>query len=281
MEMTKSSESGTKILKNIVFTAKRNIWLILAVIILVTGLGGVYSYFAKPVYTATQKLVYVGTSSANNVITDYNAMNIFVGTIVDFCDEEVVLDRACFYYHGYLNKKMEEGEDYTVRDYWEGHIVLNNIQYSYDQIPETKLIYKKNISIVSEIKKGETPKFIFTLKYRDGDPVAAKEKVYFIVKAINEESNAKVTIDNGVVQTTVNKYFYGLKTQVTDLGTENVTSNMSTVRTLIIAVLLGVIIATLVVYLKTIMNNAVKSKDDLEEITGVPVFAFIDNKGGK
>lgn len=281
MEVTKSGESGMKMLKNIVFTAKRNIWLILAVLILAMGLGGIYSYFAKPVYTATQKLVYVGTSSADNVVSDYNAMNIFVGTVVDFCDEEVVLDRASFYYHKYLNEKINEGEDYTVKQFWEIHRVLNNIQYSYDKIPETKLIHKKNISIVSEIKKGETPKFIFTLKYRDADPQAAKDKVFFIVKSINEECDVKVTVETGSGQIMVNKYFYGLKTQVTDLGTENVTSSISKGRILIISALVGCIIAALLVYLKTIMDNAVRSKEDLEEMTGVPVFSFLDNKGGK
>lgn len=267
-------------MRNILHTAKKNLFLILAVVLLVTALGGVYSYLVKPVYTATQKLVYVGENdNSDSVVNDYNTMNIFVGTIIDFCDEEVVIDRANAYYINYENEKAKPGnENYSVEDFID-QLKAEAIDPDLSIEREDKEIVKRNISVVSEIEDKENLKYIFTIKYSDPNKQAAQDKVKILVYAINKESNDTEKITIGNVTYTQNKYFEGLTSHITDLGTEGVTSSVSKPRIIIVSFVLGVMLAALVVYVKYMLDNGIKTKEDLEKITGAPVFAYIDNKG--
>jgi len=43
---------------------------------------------------------------------------------------------------------------------------------------------------------------------------------------------------------------------------------------------IGAAVAVVIVYIKLLLDNTFKNKDELEEITGTPVFANIDFVGG-
>ena len=56
-----------------------------------------------------------------------------------------------------------------------------------------------------------------------------------------------------------------------------VSSDMSSRKILIIAALIGFVVACIVVYIKYISDNTVKSKEQLEKMVGANVIAFIDD----
>lgn len=282
------SGNGESMLRSILHTAKKNVFLIVAIVIIALGLGGVCSVLIKPVYTATQKIIYVGSSQVDSSITnDYNAMKLFVGTIVDFCDEEVVVDRANFYYISYVNKRTESLPNDPSYNLDKFLAYYTNGEEAYDpewqigQQDDQKEILKKNISVIAELKTGGVPKYIFSIRYSDLNRQAAIDKVNLLAYAIDAEINLKKEVQVGESTIWQNIYFEGLDSEITNLGTEEVTSSISVARILIISLLVGIIIASLVVYLKTAFDNAVKTKEELETITGASVFAFISNIGGK
>ncbi len=283
IEENKSS-SGEKTFRNILHTAKKNLLLIIAIVIFATGIGGVLSVIIKPVYTATQKLIFVGSSQvSSSVANDYNAMNLFIGTIVDFCDEEVVVDRANFYYINYLNKRTENlpiDPNYNLNKFL-AYYTNGEEAYNPEWEVTQKEILKNNISVIAEMESAEKTKYIFSIQYSDSDRQAAVDKVNLLAFAIDAESNLKKEVQVGESTYLQNIYFEGLNSDITNLGTEKITSSVSVSRILTISIVFGLILAALIVYLKTAFDNAVKTKEELEAITGADVFAFISNKGGK
>ena len=57
----------------------------------------------------------------------------------------------------------------------------------------------------------------------------------------------------------------------------SVSSDMSTMKIVIIAAVLGVVLALMTVYILRISDNTVKSKEQLEELSGANVIAYIEN----
>ena len=106
MEEKMMTEETTFSLAELYSAIRRYLVLIIAIVVASVAIGFVYVKTAKPDYTATEKVAYkaqneLQSTTQNNI----NAMNAFIGTVVDFCDEEVVVDRANFYYSRYLNLK--------------------------------------------------------------------------------------------------------------------------------------------------------------------------------
>jgi uncharacterized protein involved in exopolysaccharide biosynthesis len=114
-EKNKTTEETTFSLVEFYRATKRYIVLMLAIVVAALAVGFIYANTVKPDYTATEKVAYkaqneLQSTTQNNI----NAMNAFIGTIVDFCDEGVVVDRANYYYSRYLNAKLDFGSGYPV-----------------------------------------------------------------------------------------------------------------------------------------------------------------------
>ena len=118
--MEKKTGEGENLILEVWFALKRSIVLVLAIVIVATFVGLMYGLTKKPNYTATQEIVFTAIDEqSDDIVTNYRVMEALRGTIVDFCDEGVVVDRADFYYVTYIQKlqDMKGGEQYTIDDY--------------------------------------------------------------------------------------------------------------------------------------------------------------------
>ena len=178
----------------ILYAVKRNIWLMILVVVLSIGVGFGYIFTVEPNYTSTLKVAYKAENDLDsNTQNNINAMNAFIGTIVDFCDEGVVVDRANFYYNGYLNEKRHEGDDYTVQDY----VDAIRIKDTYDQtVPKLQAIVAKNISTSYEVDEEDAAKFSFYVGYTDKDANASADKVKILALAFDLETKETIVVDN-------------------------------------------------------------------------------------
>lgn len=253
----------------------RKFWILIVVIVMAaTAVGAVYALTRTPNYTAPETVVYKAQNSySDSTVNNINAMSAFIGTIIDFCDEEVVIDRANYYYSMYLNAKAREGEDYTVEQYI-GEVRVND-NYNYEQVDKQR-IFAQNVA-VSEISEDEESKFSFTISYTDVDKVAARDKAKILVLAVDMESKETVVIDN----VSQNKYFAGINNQLLDYGTGRITSDVSIVKIVAVAFVLGIIIAFASIYLIYILDNTIKTKEELKDASGADVLAFISQHGGR
>lgn len=275
MANRRDEEKGENIVSVIFFAAKRFWVLILAIVVAFTACGLAYSYIRKPNYTATEKIVYKAQNTFEDATAYHiNAMDAFVDTIVDFCDEDVVTDRANFYYSMYLNQKAKEGAGFTVADY----IASERENDTYDrQEIKTERILKSNIEVeVTPEEEDNGAKFSFSVKYTDKDRTAAIEKLKILVFAIDMESRVTVVTDNK----TVNKYFTGINNEIMDFGTEEVSSDLSKFRIILVAFILGVLAACATVYAIYLFDNTVKTKEELEQLTGASSLSYISRQGG-
>lgn len=276
--MEENVKSNDHILSDIWFAIKRHIIVILVIIILSTIGGYVYSQVKKPLYTTSQQVVCTARDEADtdktNIIANFNIMNAYIGTIVDFSDEGVVIDRANFYYVRYT-EEVAKDPTITVNDFIKGPI--NQYPYSTQNSNQAQVqnqyILAKNISVVSNVKDDTNNEFSFFVKYTDGDKQESQDKARILVLALRRElETEKGTVDS--------KYFSGIAITISDLGSNGTTSNISVGKSTAMGIVIGVVLSV-VVCIICVCDKSLKTKEDLEEITESPVFACIEYDGGK
>ena len=258
-------EEDTGFLRGVLFILKRNLILVIAVILVALGCGVGYSYMVKPSYTASERLsfqarVLTGSSIAYNV----NAMNAYVETVVDFCDEGVVLDRANFYYKAYLSKKAD---GMTFNEFCEG---LDSYVYDPDTKPKNDSFFKSNVN-VSMYDKNDG-KFVFLVKYTDGTVEKAMVKTQLLAYSFSREVKEQEGTDG--------KYFSGFVVEIKNLGYEGYSSNVSKTKIVLVAGIIGVLASAVLVYVKNLLDNTYNNKDDIERETSLKLLAMINNEGG-
>lgn len=270
MEERRIEDTGSNVIKDILFAIKRNIILVALILIICAGCGFGYSYIKKPDYTAGENVVYMAkeVNSQSGTASSINIMRAYFNTVVDFCDEGVVTDRANFYYVMYKNKAATT-QNYTVDrfikddlSYYEGHVTLGERSY----------ILKNKISVTADVSSADSDQFSFVIKYTDSNRAEAKDKVKLLVEAIKSE----LKMDNNV-----NTYFDTIENQFISLGSTGTSSNISKSRFTIIGLFIGAILAAAIVYIKTLLDNTITSKEHLEELTGAPVLSVINKEGGR
>ena len=97
----------------------------------------------------------------------------------------------------------------------------------------------------------------------------ALEKVHLLVLAYKHELYSEDVSES---------YFANLNVKISNLGLDGVSEDVSKTKIIILALLLGIICALLVVYLKNLFDNTVRNSDDLERLTGVAVLGFITDR---
>jgi capsular polysaccharide biosynthesis protein len=265
---------------DILFVLRRNIILFILVIVLTLGVGVAYSYMKKPTYVAKEKVVYTAQNIEMNETTyNVNAMRAYTMTIVDFCDEGVVVDRANYYYIQFKDRQRqnaEAGQKYTITDYIE-EIKSDDDKYSHenytDKMRENPYIVKKNISLggIKNDDVKEIIQFTFEVGYKDQNTLDAVEKVKLLVLAADREAKASFEV-GGKEQM---QYFDSVYVDIKDLGTLPI-SMPSNKRTIVLFGVVGVALALVAVYVKNLLDNTIKTKEDLERLTGVDLLASID-----
>ena len=276
MEEKLIEENGGGIsLRNLLFVIKNNLIMIIFIIVFSTGCGYGFSYFVKPVYTASESVVYMAgedEGGKGSTATYVNVMSAYFDTVVDFCKTGVVVDRANFYYVNYLNSQTVEPDldinIYTTR--------VKRIEdpYSINKEPiKTKEVIKSNISTKVEMKEDDVEQFAFTISYKDANRKEAVEKLKCIILAFDLE--IKSTGLDGQ-----NKYFNGVKNNIISLGGNRVDSSVSQTKYALIGGFMGVILAAGVLYLTKVLDKTIRDKAIFEELTGSTVIAVIESEGG-
>lgn len=284
--MEENVKSNDHILSDIWFAIKRHIIVILVIIIISTIGGYVYSQVKKPLYTTSQQVVCTAIDEAGlnedtnkgDIIANFNAMNAYIGTIVDFSDEGVVIDRANFYYVRYAEEVFKD-PTITVNDFIKDmmSIPINQDPYSTQDSNQAQVqnqyILAKNISVVSNVKDDTNSEFSFFVKYTDGDKQESQDKARILVLALRRElETEKGTVDS--------KYFSGIAITISDLGSNGTTSNISVGKSTAMGIVIGIAISVIVCII-SVCDKSIKTKEDLEEIAEAPVFACIEYDGGK
>ena len=268
--MGKEEKKGTSVsnsIRNFIDTLKKRFVIVLAIIVVAFGAGVGVSYIRKPNYVASRDVTI--TVNQASVKDEVNIMIGIVDTVADFCIQGNVVDRANFYYVKYLNSGK------TINEYCKELEMHDPYSFDNSRVDDRK-IFKQNISVDTSTTDNSTD-FYFIVKYTDPDPDDAADKVRLIVQALNYEINEKV-VENGVE---VDKYFPNTKVEIHDLDHEGEpTPDVSKTKIIVIATVAGVVLALLVIYLISVLDNTVKTKEDLENITGVKILANVSKIGG-
>ena len=101
--MDQQVHSERNVLHDILHLVKQNIILILVVIIATVSVGIVFSSFRKPKYI-TEEQVLFSMGDGTSITSDVNTMYAYKGTVMDFADNGVVVDRANYYASLYYKK---------------------------------------------------------------------------------------------------------------------------------------------------------------------------------
>ena len=276
--MVKNNRVGDNIFKNIWFAFKRNIFLILAIIVFCTALGGVYTMMQKPQYRATEKVICKTANDIDNgPSSDLTTAINYIKTIIDFADEGVVIDRANWYYSNYCDKKGTTQANITINSvdkFIEYMNIPGNDTYQSSDQPGSELeieqeILRSNLVVNTKTTAEGDVALAFSISYIDEDKEDAKEKARIYVYAFQREISA----ENGVQE---GKYFDGIRSiDIVKLGSIGTVSTVSKTKNVVFAFGVGLAIAIAVVYIISITDSSVKSKEELEFISGVGVLSYI------
>lgn len=263
MEEQIKEQSNGNFLREMLFVLKRNLILILVVVILVTAVGTAYAMVRKPVYTGSMR---VNLTSEEHNTTSITEMQRYVDTIIDFADEGKVLKRANYYYTQWCNSGEPSSAKYVSDD------------DNFKNVPENMVsdddFYKRSAVSVSTVVVENATMFVFFIKYKDVSKADASDKSIILARAFRDELTS---IDK---TTGTNKYF-PIDIEIELLGPETPSQDITKMAIIIIAFAIGVILALIAVYIKNAMDNTVKSKEELEKITETPVIACIKHVGGE
>ena len=277
MDEKRIEETSSVSLKNVLIAIKNNAMMIVLIVVLSAMCGLLYSYIVKPYYTATESVIYIATddSSEEDTATDINIMRGFFNTVVDFCTTGVVVDRANFYYVDFMNEK-DKDPYLTIDEYIARINVGGDDPYSTSSSDITGQKYVLKEKIVTQLSnaKDSADQFSFTISYVDGNYDESIYKVKLVVLAINREIHSDGLEYQG-------KYFSGIDNQVMALGLSSVTSSVSKPMCLLIGGLIGIIIAVCVIYLMHVLDNTVRTKKMIEQLTGVNVLAVLEKDRGE
>ena len=250
---------------------KRNLLLILAVVILCGAVGFVYSNYRKPYYVATQEINYSarelkteGGVASGDSVANINMMDSLKETVMDFCLQEVVIYRANYYYNKFANSNM------SLEDFVKKYEVEDDFTYGADKV-DTSSILLSNITITSPKGSNADTVYYFKLSYKDSVQEEAVNKVKLLLLAFSKEVNS--TANN------TDKYFgNNLEIILTDRGFAGTTTDVSQTKIIVIFLLVGFVLAAVIVYLRVLLDNTIKDEETLRRLTGANLLAHVNQE---
>lgn len=272
MEEQIKGEVGGSTIKSMLFAVKRHLILVLAVILFCTACGLGYSFIKKPNYTASEEVIYVA-EDADGQASKFNDMRTYFNTVVDFIDEGVVVDRANYLYSQYdIKVEDSKNSDYTLDDFIKEidsfNTLFNNNKENFKPDDLDNYVKQSNVSFSAVVETDETDNYVFSISYTDPDKELAALK-------------AKIYVEACKAELATGEYFKGLTVNIISLGASGVKSDVSKVNITLIGFLVGVVIAAVAVYVINLLDNTVKTKEEIEYITGANVLSYIEYEGGK
>ena len=266
-------ENNTRSIRDILFILRKNLTLMLIVFMIVIVAGAVFTFVVNAGYTSKEMVmlnIKNEQSTSDNTKPNVNTMSAWRHTIMDFCSQGVVLDRASYYYEEY-KKDVKEGSVDNVDDYITNNAIQDKSGYDPENLTK-KYFSASKISINGFAEDSDDPEgFSFSVNYEGDSASVAYDKVRILAYAFGEEAGYEDGANGNV-------YFGGMHVTITSFENLGTTSNKNVMTNMVVAVLLGLVLALVSVYLKIVLDNTVKSKEDLEKITGVSVLSAIENK---
>lgn len=245
MEENNQYSGGGITFRQLLLIVRANIFLIVAIIVIATVIGTVYYMTRKTTYTATRSMIVIckndETESDSNIYNDLTATSRIIPTIAGFCKQEVVISRA--------------QEIYDTSN--SGTISKGGVSVSYDELGNNYFMY---------------------ISYTDVTPELARAKVMAISMAEKEIVETKDENGKSVyVRMSTNITFVDNIADMVDSGNIPCSVNSGSKMTVVLAFIIGVIAAVLVVLLRYLLDDTLKTKEELERVTGTQVFAFLSD----
>ena len=229
--------------RQLLLIIRANIFLIVAIIVIATIVGVVYSTTRKTTYTATRSMIVicknVSDENDNNIYNDLTATSRMIPTIAEYCKHEVVLSLAQEIYG-----KSNSGE-----------IKKSGVKVSYDESGNNYFLY---------------------ISYTDVEPDLARAKVMAVSEAEKEIVETVDAKGNPVyVRMMTTLTFVDTIDTAEDLQKIPCVMNSGSKMIVVLAVIIGIIVAVLVVLFRYLLDDTLKTKEELERATGTQVFAFL------
>lgn len=221
----------------------RKLWIIILAFVVGIGLGVTVNYtLVKPTYTATEQVFLVANLNGDGGVENSTSSAQTNATLAQIFLPETARFIKSAHYVEIANQKMQ---DAGLDDLY-GTIKSNKIKVNY----------------------GEDI-LIFTISYTDVSATAAAEKLKAVVKSAEENlANEKIGVHASEVS---------LKPMQSE-GTNNVKKNSSVVMYGVLGGALGLVLSVAIILLINALDNTVKSKEELEELTGASVVAYIEDR---
>ena len=297
METRQEKQREDSLIRRILFAIKKNLIMILIIVIVATSLGLGYAYIKKPNYTAS---IRVNFNVDGNTTATINEMRLYIDTIVDFCGQGVVIDRANAYYLEWIEKYQEiyHEKEKTIEDFYKDFatpikevsykqngeiekIEYNEIFNKYERpnsnaqgtLKDENFLSVGAISTKTAKSDQDATNWVYAVNYTDANQSDAFEKLHILVLAYKHE----LYWDSNLGANGLEQYFTGLYVNIDSLGVDGVESDVSKTRIAIMSFCLGVVLAFFVVYIKGLFDNTVKDKEELEILTGTEILGCINN----
>ena len=286
LDQQTAEESGRVSLTNILYALRAHLLLILIITVLFAAGGVGYSKIRKPVYTATVPVQFDVVIKAtdehahvlerDNQVASTNYLFRYVESAVGICQSGEVIDRANVYYNYYLQsgKNIDEFID-------ELYAIYKPLKAEHGEIPDYPVTEENrnanrnrwfssgNVGTRYTAKDQNNLQVVdFSLWVRNLDSTVAREMARIYALAADVSLNEILVFDNGTA---------GLIDLADSVSGISATPDMSMTKIVVIAAALGLIFALVTVYIMYLSDNTVKSKEQLEVMSGSSVIAYIDN----
>ena len=270
-------------LADIVHVLRAHLLLIIIITLLFAAGGYMYSKTRTPVYTASVpvqfevKINETDKSSGKEIVDQVSSTNYlfaYLDTAVRFCASGEVLDRANVYFH-YYKQSGKKLDDFIV----ELSELYNDSKINRGEIPgypvdaELKEEYRSkwfdNGNVGTNYSSSVSDAVVnFRLWVTDLNSTTAREKARIFALAADVALNRKVdfgTATAGIIE--LNNSSSGV----------SVGADVPTNRIIIVAAFIGFMISLALIYVLYLLDNTVKAKEQLEQMTGASVIAYIDD----
>lgn len=133
------------------------------------------------------------------------------------------------------------------------------------------------------ISRSNEDTFIFTITYTASNPEDAKEGLEKIIDFSNKKVLKKTTYTEGGGESFVMENFFEYHTVADTINVKEVQRDArvkettTLVKNIVISVIVSVVLAVGIAFIIGIMDNTVSDKEQLEEITGTNLLAFIED----
>ena len=173
----------------------------------------------------------------------------------------------------YFFARKKANASLTLENYMAYYRTFDGTHYTPSATLRRQYVNTENITSFSSMATGATAAYInfFTITYKDYGSQTAREKLSVIDFAAEEEINAGFGAGS-------EEYFNGIRIAIKPSEDPTIASDTSKRRIVLIAALVGVVVAGVAVYIKHLFDTTVKDKNELEKLTGTTVLAYIADR---